>query len=761
MMKRKRETSRERLPPISASEFALIVNQPAAAQDPLILLRALQRFVRTVQRDRKMAAAEDCFEHIHCADEDSEDDSLIDAVADSSAKRRRYKKDEVWKEDSAKYNVPFVGTAVASKGADPSIQGEWPTGLLKAYLTKSPLAIELTCDTLSPSGKNSDVHKRLLRTHTGNKELQRKNRKLSEAIYKAYLKALAELCTAAIPLDKSEKDDGEEEPRFVAELLTKRLPHLLNLLAVETNNGKGNSAIVGGCGPLAAPVIQILERLSLVSTRTARHVVRSLEQSLPDGVMHFLLMQRQPQRQILKSPQIEKEVGDGDEGGNTMTTKWFPRGMARVAALQLAATLAEMDDSVVFSCISTTGVKERKIRPGMLFLSLQRGLFIGEIENWRHSRVVARLLLAVRKLLERPTIAKQSLADLFSRDFIQKLILFSMQAPPLTSRMGFLDVLAGTDTYGNDDKEVDDEDRASIGSVACDAANRHRLAIEARRLLFVLLGDAERSPLLHSLLAKRPSMAVHQLVVRAMVQLLDCTADPDHQIRLFVVHIANLVPLLFPSFMRNIPLPEIKRPFAFATQLFCLSTLLSEGPSAADCFGVDDTNGSALSQQNDEAILLSILPSALKRQIFTKACQSKNHLVALMSLKLFLVVLERCRIFLADLAGKGNGPGDLKPLVTKLLTRGIPDATMLLMTLPNLDFRKRADAVLFGHACEAIQTYARVFKSHPYSTKVEWTKLVPNDPSAFRRVPLLLQKMVLSSVRYTVTSRKVDERCEC
>ena len=567
MTKRRRSDAakEEMWVPIGASEFAMIVNQaqgPHKQQDLLTLLVALQRFVRTVQRDRRMAAGRqedvdtDSLSDDNDNDNDNDNDSCtsISIYQDSGEKKRGLKKVEGWKEDSAAYGVPFVGTSVASIQLDSVVPGQWPTGLVKAYLAKSPLALELTGETLNSPEFWSSAHG----MEHGKKA------KLFEAIQTAYLRALSELCTAAVPLcSRGETRKNDEEPRFVSEVLSKRLPHLLRLLTEGTNNGKGRPTVVGGCSAFVAPILRVLERLARASTRTARYVARSLEQSVSESVVRFILTPQKlsQRREQHPQPATEKETEDEIDRDDAVPCSSSHREKARVAALLLALTLAAQDDPVVFSCItSTSGTKDRKGRRGILFLALQRGIQFVQFDDFssnpRFSLVTARLLVVVRGLLDRSSASKRLLSDLFSLEFVQKLVNFSIQAPNLSSNVTFDHVLAGADSYSRSD----DNPTKGSGIAVCK---------EARRLLFVLIGDTERSPLYHSFATNRFTQLNEQCIVRPMIQLLDCSDDPDREILRFVVHITNRVPSLCPAILRVIPLPDEKHPFALVTRLNC------------------------------------------------------------------------------------------------------------------------------------------------------------------------------------------------
>ena len=140
--------NRERSTPLSATEFAATLN----SDNPHSVLLALRRFVKTVQRERQIALNVDQSqtEFDELSSQDLEDDVLEDEVESPT---KKYKKSEEWKQDTQSYDVPFVGTAVAAGKVAEAIPGQWPTGLLLAYLDRSPVAAELTgTDLIPPEG---------------------------------------------------------------------------------------------------------------------------------------------------------------------------------------------------------------------------------------------------------------------------------------------------------------------------------------------------------------------------------------------------------------------------------------------------------------------------------------------------------------------------------------------------------------------------------------------------------------------------------
>ena len=257
-------------------EFISAIN----GDDPLAALRALRKFVRTVRRERRLAllggggggrssrrsggGGKDNCGHLgndSGSDDDSEDegdddlDRLLDSSSGTSQKKRRTaasssegnsnSKRDKWKDDTAGYNVPFVGTSVTKGSTGTPIRpGVWPCGLLEAYLIGSPRAVELlgglqTTSTTGAGNNDADKGGRDGRGYGGNKDgrtgrstyssrsvvttnanqlvpphgaLHRpllkshKTQQLSTALHAAYLEAVEELCTAVVPTKVLKKD---------------------------------------------------------------------------------------------------------------------------------------------------------------------------------------------------------------------------------------------------------------------------------------------------------------------------------------------------------------------------------------------------------------------------------------------------------------------------------------------------------------------------------------------------------------------------
>ena len=354
-MKRQREELT--VEPLGATEFAATLN----GADPNAVYRCLKRFARIVRRERRQAlAAVHSSSNVNgygSSDEEESDESDVDDSHDAEA-QKRVKKEETWKEDSANYNVPFVGTSVSAKDVGTVVVGEWPTGLLKAYLTRSPLAVELTGDDLIPG--QGRLHKTLAKNKKG---------RLSRAIYKSYLQVMSEVITAAIPMETlaremvteqlgvktAERDLSHATPysRLVTELVKKLLPGLLSALKEETGN---NKRTVSGHASLSPLLLEILARLSMTSAETCRQLVRSLQSSFPERNVR-----------ILVKPLRANETDDKSKQSSSLSTQLT----IQAHVLDLARVCLEWQDHVIISTVSSSGARDRKISPGFAFLAVK------------------------------------------------------------------------------------------------------------------------------------------------------------------------------------------------------------------------------------------------------------------------------------------------------------------------------------------------------------------------------------------------------
>ncbi|GKY95471.1 hypothetical protein MPSEU_000508700 [Mayamaea pseudoterrestris] len=674
-MKRSRESLIE---PLGATEFAATLN----GEDPNAIYRCLKRFVRIVRRERMQALRADT--DLDSSQDEASNNSEDDDVDEEVAAQKRLKKgdDETWKDDSANYNVPFVGTSVTARDVGTVVVGEWPTGLLKAYLAKSPLAVELTGDELVPGVGR--LQKALAKNKKG---------RLSRAIYKVYLQALGEVVTAAIPMQSlireshSESqimvvDSVEGDPskaasrdRIVAELIKKRLPGLLASLRDESDGKNG----VSGRESLTPLILHVLARLSMITVETCRQICRSMQSTIPERIVR-----------ILFRPTCGKKA---NEKNDTKAALSQPSVLA--SAINLARVCLEWEDPAIFSCVALSGARERKIPAGMVFLALKELTLDAKNADDNKSdmvlyKSVAEFLGVLQRLLSGGRIAKRLLGELLSRDAVQNICRLTAHAPVM---LNFQSTVSNSDVYTS-------------------LSDLQRVGVEARRVMLLLLADTQRSPLLHNLQSDKSSANV-QLSVRAMVMLMQ--AQKGLEVQKFIVDAVAKTPELLVGLFHALSIPDSKRVFDYIKSINFVSRMIRDGPSTAEC--VDKGP-----QGNTELVVDSLLPTGLRKPQITKALLQSNALVVAETLKFLVVVLERLRAFV----GSKNIVDQSAAL--KAVASHLPEFHTLLSLLQRFTIADgEPSTVVVSHACSVIRLFASLYPQNLRSLTLDWAKVLSTD----------------------------------
>ena len=730
---------------LGASEFAATLN----GDDPTAILRVLKQFTKTVQRERRLALSST---DGNGDESDSDDDSLSsdeegdDEVEAEQRPTKKFKKDEQWKEDSASYHVPFVGTSVAKSDVANVVRGQWPTGLLEAYLVKSPLAIELTSDDLdAPDGQ---IHKSLAR---------RKKVRMSRAIHKAYLRALAELVTAAIPLNELRESESlsidgggdvvmvdelssrsaSSNDKFLPLLLKKRMAGIFKLLNEETGRGRGKYGAFGGCGDLIEPTLKLLQNIALVSVTHARLVSQNLDEALNDGVLRCILKPL-PQRKEKENSTITSDDAKA------------PRKGSRVEAINLVTTLVKTRDSAVNTYICTGGSKERKVKPGILFIAFREGLLlrrqgIVSLESDDdYFDAIADLMYHFRLLIlnQSRSINQKLLLNLLRKEPMQNLCQLLSHAPPLTDDNTVSSVIGAKDSY----PELESLPNA---------------AVEARRLLFPLLSDPSKSPFLSSRNMLHSSEG--EQLIRTLVNLRQI---PNAGITMqhFLVDCVQRTPTLFPGFFKMLAFPDHKNIFEFISWSNLVSSLMRQGPSPLECLShVQDHTKADLMDD----IIVVIFPIKFKRQTLAKSLQSGNPLVVLECLKLITASLERFRILKEEGLKEQEWSNDFIDKLSNTFSQCLPDIQILLTVRTRFDaFTTNKTNALINHGLNRVlDSFALTLPSLIKEAKFDWIKLIPGKASRFFGGLPLIQRSVLGTLNLVIglceVRLMVKKYCSC
>lgn len=393
--------------------------------------------------------------------------------------------------------------------------------------------------------------------------------------------------------------------------------------------------------------------------------------------------------------------------------------------LELATLLAQIDDSIVSSCICSGGVQDRKINPGILVLALRFGL-IETDESERNMSTfpqIEHLLMSVGDLLRRPKlVGSRSLLGVCSRDFIQNLCHMARLAPALSDSLTFEQVVAGMEEY---DGDMDD---------------RQAAAVEARRLLFGLLADASFSPLLRNLAGKTStSQNVEQTLVKGICLWLDNRGDLEsHKV---VIQVLKQTPSLVRPVLRIMPFPDSKMTFPFLARLNFVSRLRRYGPSVSECI-VDSREPHA--DNLEESVIESLVPSRLKKQPLAKALLNPNPLLVCEVLKLTQFVLQGYEKFLDEWNWKEEDKIRFGHRMSSVFSQWLPDLQQVLSAVDRADpAASRANEVVFLHTVNTLRKFCSIWPKQLEEVRFEWSKILRNDFESFNAMVSLGQRSVL------------------
>ena len=580
-------------PSLGVGEFLAALS----SDEPKRVLRALVRFVRVVKKQRWIALSiarqdDDPVREDYGSDEDDDDDSALGSgTEDQDAggggegfRRKKYKKSESWKDDTANYNVPFVGTAVSSRLMNDSAssvveRGVWPTGLLKSYLQRSSLIFEFT---------SSD---RLLSENLQTKlsAMGRDGTRLSRRLQKAYLRALREIATAHVEPCLQEKKGNpgyvripDEHAPYIAEILRRRLAEILGLVTEDTDGGRGKASAVGGCGDLASVALEVACTLCQSSVAAARFVYREFE-LLPDSVITFLLRE-QPKR---------------------VSSETTHRDRARLQIFRLCSAFLEINDNVLWNMVTSEGMGEKRVGRGLLLSILSVG--IRDFVPGRNASLDFAVSGIFKMILCSSDSVKSARWIALNTQSLENITFLAQGAPPLESE---------SRTYEQVLELSDSEEGLTSSEV---------LGVFSRRLLFCLLAHPEfSSEILFSDDEKSIAKRSYALILCSIYE-----SEPNFENYRFLKHCLERSPFLFWTFFDLLKFPETCSEFHWAFRLSFIRKLLSSNTFMESVLlETDDTS-------TDRR---SIIPRSLKIKQISRAVQSTNPLLVHESVKYLVAV---------------------------------------------------------------------------------------------------------------------------
>lgn len=295
------------------------------------------------------------------------------------------------------------------------------------------------------------------------------------------------------------------------------------------------------------------------------------------------------------------------------------------------------------------------------------------------------------------------------------LTKLSLLAPSFEATASFVSgIVRGKDSY---------EDLNSIEGVA----------VEARRLLFTLLSDAERSPFLNVIRFRdradqaeahfsQLSKALHSLLLdRANNQIM----------RVFLRTCLATTPHLLPYVFRGLYLSDPKPNYRTLSSLTFVERVVSDAPSAQAVLLSYQQGGQTAHISRDY-----IVPTCVSKVLLGKVIQSSSALILSSGLKLIATLLDRASEFVSALSDSTTHGSTIRESVLQHL----PQISLLLSIPTRFDpFEEngsQSNAVVVLELCKTIQSYGRLDSSLITNLQFDWVKLLPIESEQEQDGPL-------------------------
>ena len=294
--------------------------------------------------------------------------------------------------------------------------------------------------------------------------------------------------------------------------------------------------------------------------------------------------------------------------------------------------------------------------------------------------------------------------------------------------------------------------------------------MEARRILFLLLADARRSPFLveaarHRAKAgsagQRPmkdeeirSTALLSRISTALHGVL-ATYGHGHSTRTLLGMCLENTPELVPHFFRGLQLSDTRASYMSLAALTYVEDVVREAPPPP-------LSSAFLSAEH---LLSAIIPPCITKTLLGKIVQNPSALMVSSGLKLIITLLRRgreCASTFVATPGQvdGESPKQSRTSISQAIICHLPDVALLLSIPSRFDpfenhlaaSTSSANSLVVLQLCEALRCYARLDSTLMTNVKFDWAKLVPNTNDeqtqgrTFSRAEPLLQLRILQTL---------------
>lgn len=339
-------------------------------------------------------------------------------------------------------------------------------------------------------------------------------------------------------------------------------------------------------------------------------------------------------------------------------------------------------------------------------------------------------------------------------DALDKISRLASNAPLLSaSHNDPASVLAGCDSYDDD-----------LGIY-------EQTAVEARRIIYLLLADRTNSPFLSSTQhrSNNKNQSSWQKLFRA---LLSSMAISDLPARDFILTCTTTSKVLLPILFKVVTVSDIQDTIESISTHALVRNLMLNGPSAYSCYTesqpIARTHIGAEKASNIfdiEYLLLCTMPSSLGKSAQTKAILQQNDFIVYESLKMIIVALKRLGRLLQDIndcEGLDDQKGVLGAIEEAALQR-LPDVQSLLSVRSKYDFYSgknksstEVTRVVGNLVLESLTLYGLYLSRSIDEVKFDWMKILPPDVKTFYSIPEALQFQTLYTAKSMLFSDSVS-----
>ena len=332
-------------------------------------------------------------------------------------------------------------------------------------------------------------------------------------------------------------------------------------------------------------------------------------------------------------------------------------------------------------------------------------------------------------------------ADLLSGDVLDSLSELSLLAPHFEPTLASIQgIIRGDDVY------------ADLDSI-------ETAAVEARRLLFVLLVDTRRSPFLRDSSSSYSTDKEDQFTAylpQLSKSLHSLLSGQGHSVSLKMILglCLRTTPEITPHFFRSLQLSDPRPNYRSLAALTFVEGVVRDIPFPRVRALRDGK------MPTTEQILSEVIPNCVTRSLLSKVLQSSCALLTSGGLKLIITLLRRARgvVFgdecVSNVSKSSDAQKDFQISLHEAVMSQMPELPILLSIPSRFDSFETSShsntTIVMLQLCEAFQCYAQIDSSLVANAKYDWAKFLPLEESpnrSFHNAEPLLQYRILRTLR--------------